>query len=433
MIKKRARKNWLIALLAAVMVLFMLPTMAFALRDNEHTFLVSTADEFLAAIAAVNRSSGDYEISLQSDIDISRNNLTDFISNTVTIIGNGHTLSTWHGLGCIGRATTVNLGKPDGTDTLILKQYEFYNCIAYADEGGRLNVYDGVTLRDARMNGSAGGIQLNGSAVCHMYGGTIINCKDAFNTCAGGVMVDEGSTFFMHGGIITDCQGGVSAQGYSSVSRFYMQGGEIKNCTSGHEGYYGAGVLIYPGAIFEMTGGKISGCTSDNYGAGVIMLSSGNTLTGGEISGNSAAYGGGIFLQGSAVISDGIKIYDNTATICGDDIYFNASDDGSSSLTLGNTPSGLILTATGQAIDGWYLDLPRWTADGAQKYSPVNPITAEIYLKAAHGANLHPIGPADIPQTGDNSNIALWAVMLLASGTGLAGAITYNRKKDSAK
>ena len=87
-----------------------------------------------------------------------------------------------------------------------------------------------------------------------------------------------------------------------------MQGGEIKNCTSGHEGYYGAGVLIYPGAIFEMTGGKISGCTSDNYGAGVIMLSSGNTLTGGEISGNSAAYGGGIFLQGSAVISDGIKI-----------------------------------------------------------------------------------------------------------------------------
>ncbi len=45
----------------------------------------------------------------------------------------------------------------------------------------------------------------------------------------------------------------------------------------------------------------------------------------------------------------------------------------------------------------------------------------------------HPNEPADIPQTGDNSRIALWFVMALVSGAVLVGAIIDNKKKESAR
>lgn len=484
-------KKWLTVLLAAVMVLAMIPATVFAAGadENKTSILVKNADEFLAAVDTVNTGSGDYEISLQENIVIDETVIghdsgPEFTANTVTIIGNGHTLSTFHGLGSKEKAT-VNLGKPDGTDTLILKTNYNMNCIAYADEG-KLNVYAGVMLRDAISYGTAGGIQLNNAAECHMYGGTIVNCTQGSGGPAGGVSVDSSSKFFMHGG-------------------------EIKNCSP-------CGVFVFPDAAFTMTGGKISGCTPgySNCGAAVCTLSSDNILTGGEISGNSAENGGGIYLQGSATISDDIKIYDNTATVLGDDICFA----GVGSLILSDPLSGLILTETGQAIDGWYWDLdsPRWTAENAQKYSPDNPITTEVCLKAAHGVETYtvtytdgvegeeifadqvtngilagtatpafdgtpsrdgytfkgwspevagtvsgnatytaqwekiiipeeptdppkPPEPVDTkpnenikpPQSGDDSNIALWFVIMLVSGAGLTGTVIYNRKKKSAR
>ncbi|HJD47362.1 MAG TPA: LPXTG cell wall anchor domain-containing protein [Candidatus Mediterraneibacter norfolkensis] len=38
-------------------------------------------------------------------------------------------------------------------------------------------------------------------------------------------------------------------------------------------------------------------------------------------------------------------------------------------------------------------------------------------------------GKTDSPQTGDDSNIVLWTVMMLAAGAALTGTLLYNRKK----
>ena len=39
----------------------------------------------------------------------------------------------------------------------------------------------------------------------------------------------------------------------------------------------------------------------------------------------------------------------------------------------------------------------------------------------------------DVPQTGDNSNMSLWIVLLLASGLGVTGTAVYNKRKKCVK
>jgi hypothetical protein len=94
---------------------------------------------------------------------------------------------------------------------------------------------------------------------------------------------------------------------------FTMHSGEI----SGNTAVNGGGVYVASGT-FTMNGGKISGntATSGGTGGGGVVVNSNGTfiMNGGEISGNTAAFGGGVFLNGIFCLVTG-TIYGNETTV----------------------------------------------------------------------------------------------------------------------
>ena len=142
------------------------------------------------------------------------------------------------------------------------------------------------------------------SGTFNMYGGSITGNKaqDAQGR-GGGVYVYSGSgTFNMYGGSITGNRatgdgGGVYKSG--SNSSFNMSGGSITGNTANS---YGGGVYV-DGGEFTMSGGTIGGTktgetnTATYGGGGVYVICSSSTfeLTDGSITGNNAAYGGGVY------------------------------------------------------------------------------------------------------------------------------------------
>ncbi|MDR0638176.1 MAG: hypothetical protein LBG27_04615 [Spirochaetaceae bacterium] len=96
-------------------------------------------------------------------------------------------------------------------------------------------------------------------------------------------------------------------------------GAAIKDNTS-TVSYTGAGVSMSGGATFTMTGGEISGNTATHGGGGVVIYDySVFTMSGGEISGNTAVgLGGGVSIGRNAGFTmNGGEIRDNTATDTG--------------------------------------------------------------------------------------------------------------------
>ena len=396
----------LCCLLAVIMAAALFPVAALAEADK--TFEVSTQEDFLKAVEEINAAdTGSFLIRLQADItfEAAETKLV-FKKNTVTILGEGHTLTMGDGSSMAVSGTAVmNLGASDYTATLALTSTDDTRCILGVNDEAALNMYDHVTFRDSRSGGQAGGIQLSGSAVFHMYGGTITQCIN-WASVAGGVFLYGKSSFTMHGGTISDCsgyQGG--AVGIQGNASFTMNGGEIKNCT---DGLYGGGAISVfgYGASFTMNSGKITGCNgltslslNDDLGGGgifVYTVDGSVAINGGEISNCYSNYlGGGILIYGgSCAIAEGMKVYNNHAEKAGDDIL-----NYEGSLTLGAVPSGLSLDDCGHAISGWYVDgvqnsedTPRWNetaADGApvflRKHLPESTaITTQLGLKAAH-------------------------------------------------
>jgi hypothetical protein len=87
-----------------------------------------------------------------------------------------------------------------------------------------------------------------------------------------------------------------------------MSGGEISgnamNNTSGH----GGGVFVASGGTFTVSGGEISGNTAAGHGGGVYVNNGTFTMSGGEISGNTAAGqngGGGVYVYNGTFTKTG--------------------------------------------------------------------------------------------------------------------------------
>jgi hypothetical protein len=84
-------------------------------------------------------------------------------------------------------------------------------------------------------------------------------------------------------------------------------------------GIHGGGGLYVKGGSFTINSGILSGNESDMYGGGVLVHNSSDshktiTLTGGEISGNNALYGGGITAYGNITLTmNNISLSQNTA------------------------------------------------------------------------------------------------------------------------
>jgi hypothetical protein len=212
----------------------------------------------------------------------------------ITINGNGT-------INLIGKGTLLNVWGGDGIN--------------------RKLTVDGVTLVGvADNNNSLVGVYDGGEIV--LLSGTITGNtrNNAENFAGGGVDIYQ-ATFIMESGEITGNTvignnyaegGGVKVQ----EGTFIMRGGEISGNTSrsATNNGIGGGLRFAGGAdcTFIMTSGKITGNFAIGGVGGGLSFDCGNgvfTMEGGEISGNSAGRGGGVFIGGGTLTMKGGTIY----------------------------------------------------------------------------------------------------------------------------
>lgn len=438
--------------LALLMVAVMLPVMA-AAADTE----ITKEAELRAAVEAM-KDGDNVTVRLKNDVTIN-GNLT-VSTGTLTILGQGHTITFSHHSLVLSGTAMLNLGTKEGEgkpeNKLILTSKDNTSAVINMSGSAVLNMYHGVEIRDSRAGLLAGGVQLIGDkTVFNMYGGVIDNCE-SLSAVAGGVCIDGGALFNMYDGIIQNCSGwtggAVSVSGgpvigeyLSGSTGFHMYGGTIKNC---HDNWLGGGAVCAYTAdpvSFIMDGGTITGCSADGegYGGAIFIYTTHPDavieINKGEITGNSGVYGGGVFVyKGTVKIADGVALHNNTATEEGDDLY-----NESGSVTLGKLPAGLKLAACGCDIDGWYHDKTgaRWSStkcgggeDRMEKHTETA-FTNGRALKAAHGEApappiiIVPEAPeqeAPNPTTGSRD---LAGVAVAMAAVSLLGAAAVLRRK----
>ena len=444
--------------LALLMVAVMLPVMA-AAADAE----ITTEAELRTAVEAMT-ADDNVTVRLQNDVTVVGD--LKVKAGTLTILGQGQKLTMKSGSMVISNGATVNLGTKEGAgdpeNALILTSTDMTTAVINMGGSAELNMYRGVAIKDSFTWGQAGGVQLIGeNTVFNMYGGMIDNCVNGASV-AGGVCIDGGALFNMHDGVIQNCSGwtggavsvsgGPAIDGYISGSTgFHMYGGTIRDCHDNWrfnpeypDDWYGGGAVCVSSdepVSFIMDGGTITECSADGdgYGGAVFIYTTHEDavieINKGEITGNSGAYGGGVFVYGGTVkIADGVALHNNTAQKGGDDLY-----NKSGSVTLGKLPAGLKLASSGRDIDGWYHDKKdaRWScedADQIEKHTEAA-FTDGRALKAAHGEApappiiIVPEAPeqeAPNPTTGTNDFVGVAVAMAAVS---LLGAAAVIRKK----
>ena len=220
------------------------------------------------------------------------------------------------------------------------------------DAAGELALKAGAVLRD----NYGGGVHVNGTyapSTFTMYGGEIsgniaVTSSPIFASGGGGVYI-YGGKFTMHGGKIcgnsADTGGGVNSW-FGSIT---MYGGEISGNTATETG---GGMYMYSGS-FTMHGGEISRNVSNSshgsYGGGINVISSGEiNIYDGKISENtanspSASFGGGISLSESVLIMHGGEISGNIADSGGGVYIWNGSEstiDGTAEISHNTADSG---------------------------------------------------------------------------------------------
>ena len=208
---------------------------------------------------------------------------------------------------------------PNGSDRIL----SLCDCASANTENGYITskTSSGVFFGTSSFNMYGGIIKncslagVNGYGTFNMYGGTITG--NTTGVVVGGNSI--GGTFNMYDGKITaNTQQGVCI---NVESKFNMSGGEI----SGNSAINGGGVYIncanskYVGTEFNMSGGKISG-NKATKGGGVYVHGDSVTkpkfnMSGGEISGNEADTGGGVYVgsYGTFTMSGGEITGNNTA------------------------------------------------------------------------------------------------------------------------
>lgn len=344
---------------------------------------------------------------------------SDNSSGTLLYAAGNATLNMYSGVTLFGRYGADSTGGVSVERSSVFNMYggKISDCRSDTAAGGVLALgnskfnMSGGTIKNCEtggrgVGGGAGVAAIDGSEF-KMTGGTIEGCSCVSGTpqyggLGGGVFVNGSSTCEIDGGKIEGCHASRSGGGvYVSNSQFKMKAGTIQDCDSVN---YGGGV--YTNSKFEMSGGTISGCTNSGYGGGGVCIYTprGTDTVGFEMSGgkivdcvansniNYGLGGGVLVINGLADVKGESEIYNNHASMAGDDI-FSFGTNGKLKLT--DVPEGLVLSETNHEIDGWYVDgvvdgedTDRWDKDNfAQKYvpSPEQVIVTQIALKAAHG------------------------------------------------
>ena len=159
---------------------------------------------------------------------------------------------------------------------------------------------------------------------------------------------------------------------------------------------YAANVTFADGASVNLVDNAVSAINND----GTLYIGKGTTITN---NGSKALYGGGIQNRGDITIAPDAKVYNNRASVAGDDIY-NTTGDGmdrdkntvtyTGSLTLSPVGKDWVLDDCKDPIVGWYYDgkEKRWNGDAtddsyyADEYTvSADAVSVALALKAAHG------------------------------------------------
>lgn len=167
------------------------------------------------------------------------------------------------------------------------------------------------------------------------------------------------------------------------------------NTFTGNKATNGEGGAVYlNNGVAEFSGTTFSGNSATSSGGAIYRTSSAKLSFSGSntVTSNSAASGGGLAVSSNSFfMPSNVSIYDNLASVQGDDIYVYVT--GSGSFFAPNAPVGAQLSC-GHAVDGWYYDAAsaRWGTDycGAaggtvSKIDIGMPIFATAAIKAAHG------------------------------------------------
>lgn len=192
----------------------------------------------------------------------------------------------------------------------------------------------------------------------------------------------------------------------------------------------------------------------DNKGSGIYIKANASlAMETGIITNNIAEkllFGGGVNNNGTFLMGDAVRIYNNQAASAGDDVY--AAEKAMTSLIDETKDMNLTFTVRcdgSHLINGWYDDSEqaRWNVDTDDEallhYEKQNNLKLEgsVALKAAHDkASITPTEPstptqpADKPaasetKTGDDSHPGLWIALALVSALGLTGAVVLSRRK----
>ncbi|HJC46700.1 MAG TPA: doubled motif LPXTG anchor domain-containing protein [Candidatus Lachnoclostridium pullistercoris] len=211
-----------------------------------------------------------------------------------------------------GESATLTLEnlKLDGGRDQLSTEYNYTNSIILVENSAELIIGEGTILTNNRagvysndgLSYEGGALKLAYGGICRMYGGQITDNESSY--AGGGVVADREAFFEMHGGEISNNKAG-------------YRNGKVRGS--------GGGVAILEGSQMTMSGGTISGNQAAN-GGGIHVGGAAPNLkdfpenilevTGGRISGNTAeSAGGGIYVQcySKADISGQTSITDNRA------------------------------------------------------------------------------------------------------------------------
>ena len=161
--------------------------------------------------------------------------------------------------------------------------------------------------------GSIGGTNENDANTAYRGGGVCVDCsKFTMSASADGQNIPA-----ITGNNATENGGGVYVIGSSST--FKMTGGTIggTDANDANTATNGGGVCVSKNGSFEMSGSScITNNKADSYGGGVNInyASATFTMKGGSITGNNAAYGGGVCVgNGTFTMTDGSITGNNAA------------------------------------------------------------------------------------------------------------------------
>lgn len=176
----------------------------------------------------------------------------------------------------------------------------------------------------------------------------------------------------------------VEANGNGNVGfRFYSYSGDLTlDATStltannnGKSGVYFYGSTGTLDGVLTATGNQDSGLyiyrgtLNVNNGASAITN---NTATETGVYYKTGGKGGGVYNKGTVTLAPGVSLYNNHASVAGDDLY----NENGASITFSPVGSDWELDDDGHAIDGWYKDNvdQRWNLHDLKKYY-VEPFT----------------------------------------------------------